>query len=255
MSTLLQNLLGFGIADHVRDAVFEHIRHLEREKNAAELDLQTIGPIPAVTPGLSPPTGAPPPVASRVAAVLRRAQIEWERGVKEPPGDSSSQIDVYIRSAEGLQWPSAALPNSHDTMRYTRNGQFAWCGAFAAYCFAAAGLSSPIRKRSCASTFRLFTLADKTPRFLAPQEIQAGDIAIVGPPNGKRYGAHVTICRETPSPGALVLATYEGNAKGEGPTGVSYEGVVRQVRPFSHKDPAKYRVLYGVRFLDADYEQ
>lgn len=255
MSTFLQNLLGFGIADHVRDAVLEHVRHLEREKGAAELDLQTLGAVPAIAPVLEPIAPSKEASPTRVAAVLRRAQLEWERGVKEPPGNSHHQIDVYIRSVEGLHWPSAALPNSHDTMRYTRNGQFAWCGAFAAYCFALAGLRADIRKRSCASTFRLFTLANQTPRYISPRDIEAGDIAIVGPPNGKRYGAHVTICRETPAPGATFIMTYEGNAKGEGPTGAFYEGVVRQSRPFSHKDPAKYCVLYGVRFLDADYEQ
>jgi len=97
------------------------------------------------------------------AAVLEVAEREWRRPVVEPNRDGqvragAGRINEYIRGALGLGWPTAQV--GVPSVAYTRNGQFAWCGAFAAYCWGAgAGLRADLRRLACPSTFRLWELA------------------------------------------------------------------------------------------------
>jgi hypothetical protein len=81
-------------------------------------------------------------VAGLVMAV---ADTEWFAGVEDRVGTPGiARILSYIR--EGLGWDSA----------YRRDGDFAWCGAFVAYCWAAAGLHPVLRRECFASTYRLW---------------------------------------------------------------------------------------------------
>lgn len=189
---------------------------------------------------------------TRVATVLAVARQEWTRDVREPPHPGSAErIDAYIRGDQGLTWPSVDLgPDARPDVPYTRNRQFAWCGAFAAFCYGAAGLKRAIRRKSFASTYRLWAWAKGTARWVEPQDLRAGDVVVVGP-LGDRDGAHVVLC-ESVDPDGIV--TYEGNAYGPGPSGGRREGVIRHVRPFAAERAEEYRVIFGVRPLPEDYE-
>jgi len=166
---------------------------------------------------------------------LQRAMTEWSRHVEEPPGKNWERIATYIR--EGLGWPN----------RYTRNRDFEWCGAFAAFCWAA--VKPALRKEHFASTYRLRKWARGTPRYIDPSALQPGDIVVVGSRSGHRWGEHVTLCE---SVGPLGILTVEGNAIGAGPDGQRHEGVIRRIRPFEVADLKTKRVLYGVRPLPED---
>jgi hypothetical protein len=187
--------------------------------------------------------------------VAERALGEWGLDVHEPPGPNWQRIDAYIRGAEGLGWPSAALAGSKDSREYTRDGQFQWCGAFAAWAWGLK-LTAAIRRHHLASTYRLHVWSAETARRLKPEELTPGDIAVVGPvgPKTKAWGAHVVLVTAPPRihKGSLSVETVEGNAVGRGPGGGRFQGVIRHVRPFGSPEPKVYRVLFGVRPLLAD---
>jgi hypothetical protein len=185
--------------------------------------------------------------AGDTAVIMSAAADEWNSVVKEPPGSGWERIDTYIRSADGLGW------DWED--RYTRNRQFAWCGAFASYCYRQAGLSAEVRKKVMPSTFRLHKWANGTDRMRPIDDVQRGDIVIVGPEGGKRWGAHITLC-DSVDRSTKIVSTIEGNASGTGPDGDRYEGVIRQERPFpdSSLPPKKYRVMHVIRPLAEDYD-
>lgn len=178
----------------------------------------------------------------KTSVVLATARDEWSRHIEEPPGPNFGRIDEYIRGDQGLQWTWVD--------EYEKDGQFAWCGAFAAFCFGAAGLRADIRKNVMSSCYRIHKWARDTPRLIAPVDIQTGDIVIVGSSRSKRWGAHVTICTKRHE---LGVDTIEGNARGLGFGGQRYEGVVKQSRPWSSTKAREYRVFYGVRPLPEDY--
>lgn len=224
------------------------LRHARRERDAAEADLDAPPGAPLLDGEIDADGGdgdAPPLGRDVVDAVLGRAREEWERPVHEPHGDGWERIDDYIRGDEGLGWEWED--------RYVRNRQFAWCGAFAAHCYAAAGLDAEVRRRHLASCYRLHEWAKGTPRLLPPEAAQPGDIIIVGPAGGKRWGAHITLCEGVDRGGAI--ATIEGNASGTGPDGERYEGVVRQRRPFAQDAdaPSAYRAVHVIRPLPGDF--
>ena len=238
------------VGPEMRNALDEEIntalRHAGRERDGTALDLEP------PDDSLLPETGAParssgrdPGHEDRVGRILDAAIAEWELPVHEPPGPGWERIDSYIRGADGLGWSSET--------RYIRNRQFAWCGAFAAFAFSGAGLKKEIRKRALASTYRLYTWAKGTERMRDLSEVERGDIVLVGPAGGKRWGAHITICDE---PAAGLVHTLEGNASGMGPHGDSHEGVIRQSRPLpgSGLPPSRYRVMHVIRPLPEDYD-
>lgn len=218
-------------------------RHLTREALADALD--RLRPAGAPAPGACAGRlcTAPSPEAIRVA-VAARAVEEWRRAVMEPPGVNAARIDSYIRGPEGLGWPSAALRGSSDSREYRRNGQFQWCGAFAAWCWSI--LDAEIRLHHFASTYRLDGWTAGNARRLTPEELLPGDLAIVGP---RDKTAHITVVVGEPHEvdGIVSVETVEGNATGLGPAGKRYEGVIRRRRPFYAPDPRIYRVHFGVR--------
>jgi Putative peptidoglycan binding domain len=224
------------------------LRHAKRERDSALLDLEGPGHSPLPEPGQPDSSSGSDFVRQdRVQQILATAVEEWRHPVHEPPGEGWERIDTYIRGSEGLGW------SSED--RYVRNRQFAWCGAFASLCLGSAGLNKDLRKRVMPSTYRLYTWAKDNERMRTLSEVASGDIVVVGPSGGKRWGAHITICDHVDAAGGFIH-TIEGNASGQGPANDRYEGVVRQSRPMPSHDlpPSRYRVLYVIRPLAEDYD-
>lgn len=192
------------------------------------------------------PSTAPLSAPELVHALLEVAHAEWLRDIREAPHTSAARIDTYIRDPRGLHW-TWVKP-------YRRDGQFEWCGAFAAFCFGHVGLKHDLRYRHLASTYRLFRWAaeDQRARFVAPADLRPGDIGVVGP-RGDRDGAHIVLCTAVTPEG---IHTFEGNARGPGPDGTRRPGVTRDFRPFAHAAATDqtYRVVFGVRPLAGDYE-
>lgn len=193
--------------------------------------------------------------AGRVA--LNTGLLAWQRDIMDPTrkafgdplfAEDRAFIDQCIRGDDGLGWASC----SPFVRAYRWDGDFEWCGAFAAYCWHAS-IPLAIRKRYFPSTYRLDrygqhkrAFAESLPnvpesmrrRYLAidgdADDVdhfgpRAGDILVV---NGTGYGQHITIV-ESWNPIECVFRTVEGNATGEGPDGTRHQGVVRNVRPLS----------------------
>lgn len=174
---------------------------------------------------------------------ILRADMEWNHDVYDPRrserGDRAtlcrSAIDQYIRVGLGWTWESP----------YAGDGDFEWCGAFAAYCWR--GIRPALRKTYFASTYRLDRYArygsvngEKnrgSGRLLAefdenstalPFVPRAGDILLIGPP-GSGYGKHITLVESFDAEHGT-FATIEGNGTGRGPDGKQRQGVVRAMR-------------------------
>jgi len=115
--------------------------------------------------------------------------------------------------------------------------------------------SEDVRRRHMASCYRLWK-AGKTiegvaedgaipVRAVDADAIRPGDIVVVG--NGKkRWGDHICLVERVQ--GGLVY-TIEGNARGVGPDGDTFEGVVKRTRP-----PQKSRARCPVSGLRQAYE-
>lgn len=190
--------------------------------------------------------------AGRVA--LNAGLLAWSQGIMDPTrkafgdpafADDRAFIDNCIRSPDGLGWGRCSAL----TGPYRWDGDYEWCGAFAAYCWHAS-IPLAIRKRYFPSTYRLDRYGQHKRAFLEAVPVvdessrrkylaldgdaddvdhfapRAGDILIV---NGKGYGQHITIVEVWDS-AAMTFATVEGNATGKGPKGERYQGVVRQTR-------------------------
>ena len=236
----------------VADRYSEALRHAVRAVGQLAVS--------AAPDGVSTAYAESPVVAERAFTpaelVLRAADAELRRGVAEPGTagmpNGATIIDDYIRGPMGLGWNTCDVKTWKPGVPYTRNGQFAWCGAFAARCWAAAGLKLALRQKFLAGTGRLYRWAksDGGARWVPPRDLQTGDIAVVGT-FGSGDGEHITIVNQV---SAGEITTYEGNAHGAGVDGRRYEGVVTQSRPFDAPGlpRAKYRVLYGVRPLAED---
>lgn len=184
--------------------------------------------------------------------VAYRAKCAWEIDIIDPKRSdesieakrSRSFIDSIVRGESGLGW-AWEDPYVHD-------GQFEWCGAFAAYCWSP-WIELATRKRYFASTYRLDRWARYMPvgtahanarrpgdpdRLMAtldegsrslPDGIvpRAGDILLVGPKSGGRIlscGAHITIV-ESYDPDLRIFSTISGNGGGMGPGGKKRQGV------------------------------
>jgi hypothetical protein len=186
----------------------------------------------------------PPDVEAAGRTAIDCAESLWKVGIYDPRRSDKSEagttsrmyIDRMIQSGLGWTWEPA----------YTGDGDFEWCGAFAAHCWRAAGLNAEARKTYFASTYRLDRWArgqsvngkpNKKPadRLLAeidenstalPWEPRAGDILLIGPA-GSGYGKHICLV-ESYADG--VFRTIEGNGTGLAPNGKRWQGVVRAER-------------------------
>lgn len=225
-------------------------RRLRRELAMARLELRDLD-------CLGEPGPPDRPRAMRVTHALGTAESEWRRHIEEPPGPGWELIDRYIRGDLGLGWTWLDP--------YQRNGDFAWCGAFVAYCYGCAGLAYAIRHRHLASCYRLRRWALDNKRLLSePKDLLPGDLLVVGPVDGPYWGVHIALVRRSVIRDeeqlleqlgeAAQIPTYEGNAHSYGPEGARYEGVVINNRPFEARGRGEYRAMYGVRFQAEDFE-
>lgn len=239
------------------------MRHLQRELMMARQDAESDGTI-TVDPRHAEGTDH---AVDRGRQAVKVAMKEWERGVCEPgtrgmPAQrleaSRQRIDTYIRGDQGLTWTSANTDDLSKPTPYKRDGDFSWCGAFAAYCYGALGLDRQIRRSVMPSCRRLKKWAEGSKRLLdpfdKPLELQRGDVLVVGRA-GSRYGDHITLVREVleTGQGRILFRTVEGNANGQGRDGDEYEGVVLQERPLLRSTDREYAAHYAVRFLAGDF--
>ena len=170
---------------------------------------------------------------------MKRAEAEWQRNVTEPEyGGEWQRIDAYIRSSQGLNW-SWESP-------YTRNGQFSWCGAFAAFCYGESVLPS-IRKKIFASCYRMWANWGSTSRCRDGEQPLPGDIVTVFTNDEQTpvQGNHIVLVVNSPDEHGD-FHTIEGNAHGEGPDG-RIEGVIKRTRNIS-------AVAHIYRLLSEDYD-
>ena len=201
------------------------VRRLNRALGQAQIDL------PQVQKRLI--TNARPHRSEHSVEALKRAEAEWQRVVKEP----DSRIDDYIRSRDGIGW-TWEKP-------YTRNGQFAWCGAFAAFCWSSVRFS--IRQKIFPSCYRLYSRWLNTARHIEADQMLPGDIVVVFTSKRSVQGDHITLCLTAPDSDGH-FATIEGNSHGTACEGERAEGVVKNVRSID-------QVAHVYRLLSDDFDE
>lgn len=201
-------------------------------------------------------------VAGRKA--IERALAYWRQDIYDPTrGDytvdgrrSKQIIDSMIRGKSALDW-------SWET-EYRGDGDFQWCGAFAAACWPE--VKQSLRQTYFASTLRLDRYASYRsfqgePNtgsgriYLALDEhssvndpanlkdlVRPGDILMIGPSRTDKNhetwrdcGQHICLV-ESFDAVAEVFHTLEGNGNGEGPHGERQQGVVKGVRSLGGHD-------------------
>ena len=177
--------------------------------------------------------------------ILKKGKNGFSEVSSEDECHRGAEIIRYIN--DGLGWSKEdPYTNSYNL----KIGGFSWCGAFAAWCDIT--LSAELRKKVLPSTYRLWEFCKGTARSIPLDEIQRGDIVVVGKKGGKRWGAHITRALEV---GETHVSTIEGNAHGRLGSGLWGEGVVTRQRPFKgHNKPRESYIMYAYRFLDEDYE-
>lgn len=174
----------------------------------------------------------------KVDEVLKRSENEFNLNVTEPGGGGdSSRINTYIKSVEGIGWDWEK--------DYTKNGQFAWCGAFAAFCYNSVRFN--IRYKIFPSCYRMYNAWGNTTRKV--KDIYTGDIVVIytSDEQSPAYGNHITIALGPPDSEGF-FETIEGNAKGYGPDGQYREGVSKRTRNI--KD-----VAHIYRLASEDYDE
>lgn len=179
-------------------------------------------------------------------------------------------IGSLISSSAGLGWTWEGA--------YAGDGDFEWCGAFAAACWGKAGLPLEVRRAFWASCYRLHRWAtyrpidERTPNPAPAAGVarrlcvaldesstslpagvtpQDGDVLIVGSV-GSGPGKHVTLVR---SFNGIEFLTYEGNGSGAGPDGRHRQGIVEGRRPLGlsrNVSPATYHARWLIRPAPAD---
>jgi len=191
-------------------AELEHkVRRLNRSLNQAKIDLEEL------------PTAAynrfeTPHINDNVREAIERAHAEWEALVHDP----SERINLYIKTSHGIGWSWEA--------DYIKNGQFAWCGAFAAWCHTR--VKAIIRKKIFPSCYRMYKAWGQTSRKISPEKVQPGDIVVVYAAKRSMQGDHITLCVDRSTLNEGYITTIEGNAHGEFPDGSRGEGVIKRQR-------------------------
>tara|TARA_X000000368_G_scaffold138401_1_gene108817 strand:- start:2545 stop:3228 length:684 start_codon:yes stop_codon:yes gene_type:complete len=203
------------------------VRRMSRALGQAHIDLDI-----TVTQAHTYPT---PAISEHAIRAIKRAKAELDLVVKEP----SSRISVYIgdnvnKSTQGLGWTWLDP--------YTRNGQFAWCGAFAA--FAHTEVRAQIRKKIFPSCYRLYSNWSNTSRHIDPSKVQAGDIVVIYTSKRSVQGDHITLCIDTSTIAEGYIKTIEGNAHGTLGDGTQGEGVITRERT-TDEIAHVYRLLAG----------
>lgn len=236
----------FGYLRDAVDTTETYIRHLVREKLMAELDAEETN----FDYSDILPNEAETPEVERLERIRASMDASFAADIVEPKGNNWELIDRRIRGVGALGWTWEK--------RYERNGQFAWCGAEEAEHLGAAGLLPDIRKRVMPSCYRLhkFCVRDDPKKRRLVRDIRDarfGDLVIVGPADGKSYGAHITAFLELDEANGRVFL-HEGNAKAYGPNGDYREGVGRRWRNLARSSKREYTPMWIYRFLDEDFE-
>ena len=210
------------------DDLKHDLRRSERALNQARLDLEQLDTNAYsqnhTTPALSPQT----------RQALDRAHAEWERVVVDP----DARVDTYCKSREGAGWSWQA--------DYTHNGQYAWCGFFAAFCHTA--VKFPIRQKIFPSCYRLYKNWSKTSRSIEHSKVAPGDIVVVYSSKRALQGDHITLCIDNSTINEGYITTIEGNAHGTLGNGEYGEGVIKRQRKFS-----EFAHVY--RLLGEDFDE
>ncbi len=224
------------------------------------------------------------PLEAAGKTALAAALDAWQRRIVDPPrrtlGDPSwdddrAFIDSIIRTKAGLNWPRC----SNEVGAYRFDGDYEWCGAFAAYCWRAAGIDPVLAEVLFSSTYRLDHFGKRTRAFQGSERERlldlrltgegrgylrlnerskatdvvafgprAGDILLVG---NAGFGTHVCIV-ESFDAATGTFKTVEGNATGLLPDGGRAQGVVRQTRPVGSLLPHGYHARRLIRPALAD---
>jgi hypothetical protein len=208
------------------DNLEQDYRRLERAFNQAQLDINALE--------IEDHDYNTPAISFHAREAIKRAEVELNRVVVDP-GD---RINAYIRSAEGLGW--------NWVEPYTKNGEFAWCGAFASFCYTK--VNSNIRKKIFPSCYRLYSNWAKTSRKISIEDVQAGDIVVIYTAKRSVQGDHITLCVDASTKKDGYIKTIEGNAKGELGNGEFGEGVVRQERELE-------KIAHVYRLLGSDFDE
>lgn len=208
------------------DTLTHEVRRLNRALNLAEIDLKVddqekkvYWPTPAIDP------------KSREA--LDRGLNEWRDVVLDP----SPRINTYIRTQQGINWTWEPV--------YKNDKDFAWCGAFAAFCWQSVKLE--IRKSIFPSCYRLFNAWGQSSRKISADQMMPGDIVVVFSTARKSYGDHITLCMSPPNAEGE-FETIEGNAYGELGNGSYGQGVITRTRNLNG-------VAHVYRFLGSDFNE
>lgn len=186
---------------------------------------------------------------------VKRALAMWATDVYDPPSDDFSEdakrckavIDKLIRAPYALDW---TWENE-----YEGDGDFQWCGAFAAYCWGPA-IKQALRQLYFSSTLRLdryasyrsyngepntglgrlYVCLDEHSTPSDVPEVRPGDILVIGPSRDPRlganwhsYGNHICLV-ESYDAVSGTFHTIEGNGNGLGPHGEKQQGVVKGLR-------------------------
>lgn len=208
------------------DNLEQDYRRLERAFNQAQLDINALE--------IEDHDYNTPAISFHAREAIKRAEVELNRVVIDP----CDRINAYIRSAEGLGW-SWVEP-------YTKNGEFAWCGAFASFCYTK--VNSNIRKKIFPSCYRLYSNWAKTSRKIPIEDVQAGDIVVIYTAKRSVQGDHITLCVDASTKKDGYIKTIEGNAKGELGNGEFGEGVIRQERELE-------KIAHVYRLLGSDFDE
>jgi hypothetical protein len=130
-------------------------------------------------------------MAERVRRQLQELEVSFFEDIVEPLKGSTSvhqEITTRICGPKGLNWDW--------TEPYIEDGQFAWCGAEAAYALGAAGLKPSIRRKVMPSCYRLYEFCHNEDggQRVVPHisKAQAGDIVVVGNEQSPKWGSHIT---------------------------------------------------------------
>lgn len=207
--------------------------------------------------------------------VVQQAETLWSGSIIDPPDDAAKWassrliIDRMIRSPIGLNWSWYK--------EYIKNGDYEWCGAFAATCWAVAGLLLPWRYSFWSSTFRLEQWSHYRPfestssgtkpatggRMVIELNTESkpshavfpdgtlpreGDVVMVGMDKSGQ-GTHITIAGSYDATTGT-FHTIEGNGTGIWPDGTKQHGVIKAIRRIGlqpGQSPQTYHVRRVIR--------
>ena len=185
-----------------------------------------------------------------VGEIIEHLRNDWESHVEEPPHKSARWIDLAIRTAFGSRWRWLD--------EYIKNGQSAWCGHALAPAEREAGLAVDVVEHRLQSCYRLRKFAQEFGLFVPVESMRRGDIVLIDTMGTPEKADHIPRCIWTEAGGDYPLywrttydvisarhkrkyvdphlakphyIAFEGNARGFGPFGDRYEGLVINARP------------------------